>query len=112
MQLADVVAASASVGAASGRLDKIARLADLLARVPPAELPIVVAFLSGGVRQGRIGIGRALLSAMRDVPPADAPALALADVDAALDRLAAMSGSKSTSARHAVLRDLLGRATR
>jgi len=112
MRLADVVAASADVGATSGRLEKISRLANLLGRVPPVELPIVVAFLSGGVRQGRIGIGRALLSAMRDVPPAAAATLEVVDVDAALERLAATAGSKSTSARQTVLRELFGRATR
>jgi len=112
MRLADVVAASADVGATSGRLEKISWLANLLGRVPPAELPIVVAFLSGGVRQGRIGIRRALLSAMRDVPPAAAATLELVDVDAALERLAATAGSKSTSARQTVLRELFGRATR
>jgi DNA ligase-1 len=111
MRLTEVVAVSREVGAASGRLDKIGRLADLLAKVPPDELVIVVAFLSGGVRQGRIGVGRAQLSAMRDVPAAPAPDLEIADVDRAFDRLVAATGAGSTSARAQILRGLFGRAT-
>ena len=111
MRLTDVAAVSREVGAASGRLDKIGRLADLLGRVPPDELVIVTAFLSGGVRQGRIGVGRAQLSAMRDVPAAPAPDLEIADVDRAFDRLAAATGAGSTGARAQILRGLFGRAT-
>src|SRR5262245_26015216 len=99
MRLAELVAVSTAVGATSGRLEKISRLADLLARVSPDEIEIVVAFLSGGVRQGRMGVGRALLSAMRDVPAATAPDLEIAEVDRAFDRLAGASGAGSTNAR-------------
>src|SRR5262245_36396144 len=112
MRLAEVVSVSRDVGATSGRLEKIGRLADLLSRVPPAELEIVIAFLSGGVRQGRLGIGRAQLSAMRDAPPAAAPELEIADVDRAFDRLAGASGAGSTGARAQMLGELFGRATR
>jgi DNA ligase-1 len=112
MRFAEIVAVSRAVAETSGRLEKIAHLASLLTRVPPAELAIVIPFLSGSTRQGRIGIGGALLSEMRDVPPADAPTLELADVDAAIDRLAALSGAGSTSARAQTLRELLGLATR
>jgi len=112
MRLADVVAASAAVGSTSGRLEKISHLADLLRIVPPGELAIVIPFLSGGTRQGRIGIGHALLSTLRDAAPADSPSLDLAEVDAIFDRIAAVSGSGSASARAQILRDLLARATR
>jgi DNA ligase 1 len=112
MRLTEVVAVSHEVGASSGRLDKIGRLADLLGRVPPDELDVVIAFLSGGVRQGRMGIGRALLSAMRDVPPADAPSLGIDDVDRTFSRLATTSGAGSTGARGEILRELFSRATR
>jgi len=111
MRLTDVVAVSRDVSAASGRLDKIGRLSDLLGRVPPDELVIVVAFLSGGVRQGRIGVGRAQLSAMREVPAAPASELEIADVDRAFDRLAAATGAGSTGARAQILRGLFSRAT-
>jgi DNA ligase-1 len=112
MQLAELAGVSRDVGATSGRLEKISRLADLLRRLSPAELPVVIPFLSGEARQGRMGIGRALLSAMRDVPPAAAPSLGIVDVDAAFDRLAGASGAGSTGARGQILRDLFGRATR
>jgi len=112
VRLADLVRVSASVAATSGRLEKIGYLAELLRRVPPDEIAIVIPFLSGEARQGRIGIGGALLSTLRDVPPADAGQLELADVDAAFDRIAAASGAGSASARAQLLRQLLGRATR
>jgi ATP-dependent DNA ligase I len=112
MRLADLVTVSGAVTQTSGRLRKIGHLADLLKRVPPAELPIAIPFLSGSLRQGRIGIGWALLSEMRDVPPAETPTLELLDVDAAFDRLAGASGAGSSSARAQRLRELLGRATR
>ena len=107
-----MVAASEAVTNTSGRLEKIAHLADLLKRVPPEEVEIVVRFLSGSTRQGRVGIGYALLSQMRGVPPADAPTLDVRDVDAAFERVAAVSGAGSSAARGQLLRDLLSRATR
>jgi DNA ligase 1 len=112
MRLADLVATSRAVSETSGRLEKIRHLADLIARVPPSELGIAIAFLSGGARQGRVGIGYAQLSAMRDVPPAPTPTLDLADIDAAFDRLAGASGTGSAGARAQVLRDLLSCVTR
>ena len=72
MRFFEVVAASRAVADTSGRLAKIALLADLLKRTPPDELEIVVAYLTGEPRQGRLGIGWAQLSAARDVPAADA----------------------------------------
>ena len=112
MRLADVVSVSGAVARTSGRLEKTQHLADLLTRLPSDEIGMVVPFLSGSPRQGRIGIGGAMLSSMRDVPPADAPSLEIRDVDAAFDRLAAMSGAGSATSRSQVLRQLLGRATR
>jgi DNA ligase 1 len=111
MRLADVVSVSHAVARTTGRLEKTQHLADLLTRVPPDEIGVVVPFLSGAPRQGRIGIGGAVLSSMRDVPPADVPSLEIRDVDAAFDRLAAMSGAGSAISRSQLLRQLLGRAT-
>jgi len=112
MRLGDVVSVSSSVAATPGRLEKISRLADVLRRAPPDELPILIPFLSGATRQGRIGIGGALLGTLRDVPAADAPSLELAEVDAAFDLIAAAAGTGSASVRADRLRQLLGRATR
>ena len=73
----------------SGRLEKIGHLADLLSRVPPDEIAIVIAFLSGEPRQGRMEIGGRSLASIRDVPAADAPSLEIREVDASFDRIAA-----------------------
>jgi ATP-dependent DNA ligase I len=112
MRLADVVRVSQAVADSPGRLQKIAHLADLLRRVPADQLRIVIPFLSGATPQGRIGIGGALLATLRGVAPAAEATLDLADIDATFDRIAAAAGSGSTSARAALLRELLGRATR
>jgi DNA ligase 1 len=111
MRLAEVVSVSRAVTRTSGRLEKTTYLADLLKRVPPGEIAVVVSFLSGSTRQGRIGIGGARLSGMRDVRPAVAPVLELREVDAAFDRLAATAGPGSSASRSQTLRDLFGRAT-
>src|SRR6187455_149816 len=111
MHLAEVVAASRAVAGTAARLEKISHLVDLLSRVPPDEIAIVIAFLSGEPRQGRMKIGSAVLSALRDVAAADAPQLELREVDALFDRLAGISGAGSASGRAGLLRDLMGRAT-
>ena len=111
MRLSDVVETSAAVARTSGRLEKIEQLAALLTKTPPAELPIVVTFLSGEIRQGRIGIGGAMLSSMRDVPPARDAELDLREVDATFDRLAAATGHGSSDIRARLLRQLFERAT-
>ena len=111
MRLAELVAASRAVAGTAARLEKISHLVDLLTRVPPAEIPIVIGFLSGEPRQGRMKIGGAVLAGMRDVPPADDPTLDLIDVDQVFDRLAGLSGAGSASSRAGLLRELFGRAT-
>jgi len=111
MRLRDVAEVSRAVAGTSGRLEKLSHLAALLSRVPPDEIAIVIAFLSGEPRQGRMKIGSAVLSALRDVAAADAPQLELREVDALFDRLAGISGAGSASGRAGLLRDLMGRAT-
>ena len=59
MKLVELVDTSRRVTEVSGRLEKIGLLASLLARVPPEEIEIAVAYLSGSVRQSRIGVGNA-----------------------------------------------------
>ncbi len=111
VRLLDVVLVSRAVAESSRRLDKIAQLAALLARTPPDEVDVVVAFLSGCVRQGRIGIGVRAIRAARDVTPAPEAVLALADVDRTLTQIAATGGAGAATARPALLRQLLSRAT-
>jgi DNA ligase-1 len=107
VHLSELVAVSGAVAATSGRLEKIARLASFLDRLPPDLIPIAVPYLSGAMRQGRIGVGGALLHELRGTPTADAPTLRLAEVDAMFDRIAAASGR----ARAEQVRALMARAT-
>jgi DNA ligase-1 len=107
--LAEIAAASADVAATPARLGKVARLADVLRRARPEELPVAVAYLSGELPQGRIGVGWALL---RDrPPPAAEPSLELLEVDAALRRIGEASGAGSQATRKGELAALLARAT-
>jgi DNA ligase-1 len=110
VRLADLVTTSQAVSGSTGRLAKIDRLASLLKRVPPDEIAIAIAFLSGSPRQGRIGIGHGVLSDARSASPAELPTLELREVDTAFDRIAGASGSGSNAARSEVLRELLHRA--
>jgi DNA ligase-1 len=112
MILRDLVATSAAVGEASGRLTKIGLLADLLRRLAPEEIDIAIGFLSGEPRQGRIGIGGATIWTAKDVPAADTATLTLHDVDEAFTQIAAIKGVGSAAARQQRLHDLLRRATR
>ena len=64
MLLADVVAASAAVGATRSRTAKTATLAALLRAAAPEEVEPATAWLSGEPRQGRIGAGWRTLAAL------------------------------------------------
>jgi ATP-dependent DNA ligase I len=111
MLLDELVTTSKAVAEASGRLDKIDRLAALLRRVSSDEVAVAIAFLSGDVRQGRIGIGPALIREARPPRSAEVAQLQLGDVDATLARLAETSGAGSAAERVRQLRELLARAT-
>jgi len=109
--LADVAATSAEVGAVSGRLAKISRIAALLgaAADDPATAAIVVDWLSGELPQRQIGVGWA---ALRSLPsPADDPTLTVTEVDAALTAIKAVAGRGSGAARTELLHALFGAAT-
>jgi DNA ligase 1 len=90
--LGEVVAASGEVAATRSRKAKTATLAALLARLEPDEVRPATAWLAGDMLQGRTGIGWRTL---QSVTPAPAPtsSLTVGDVEAALDRLAALAGS-------------------
>jgi DNA ligase 1 len=111
MLLAELVSTSADVTAVRSRLDKIARLASLLSRLPPQEVPIAVLFFSGSTRQGRLGVGSAAIRGARDVPPASDPTLTLTAVDAAFEALSRISGPGSARARQSALGALFEAAT-
>src|SRR5688572_7016972 len=111
MKLNDLVSVSAEVASASGRLDKIARLAGLLTRLSPDEIPIAVGFLIGWPRQGKLGVGWAAVSAAREHRAAASPSLELREVDAVFDRLQSTTGRKSAAERARILAELFSRAT-
>ncbi len=106
----EIARTSLEVAETPARLKKIDSLAGCLARLEPDEVPIAVAYLSGELPQGSIGIGWASL---RDRPPpaAPPPALELVEVDAAVTRIAGISGKGSQAARRAELAALFARAT-
>ena len=64
---------SAAVTATSARNAKIEQIAALLARVPPGEVTVAVAFLSGELLQGQIGVGYAAVGEMLRAPGAGPP---------------------------------------
>ncbi|WP_166874922.1 ATP-dependent DNA ligase [Salinibacterium sp. ZJ450] len=110
MLLDELVTTADAVASTRSRLAKVDALAALLGRLDPDEIAIAVGYLVGKPRQGRVGIGwRGLSAAMGD--PTDAPSITIPEVDAALDRLAAVTGAGSSGERARELRELTARAT-
>src|SRR3954470_3410390 len=107
---ADLAAAVEDVRAVSGRLAKVERIASALRELAPEERVAGAMYLAGAPRQRVLGVGWASL---RDdpPPPAASPSLTVAEVDAALERVAGLSGAGSVAARRAGLRELMVRAT-
>lgn len=112
MRLAELAAASREVAGRSGRLEKIARLARVLAQLTPEERALGAAWLAGDLARGRIGIGYAAVrDALAGAAPAAAPALTVAEADQALGAIATARGPGSGAERRRLLEGLLGRAT-
>lgn len=111
MKLEDLVITSGDVAAKSGRLDKISRLATLLAQLSQDEVPIAVGFLIGWPRQGKLGVGWSAVSSAREIAPAPSPSLELTEVDTIFDKLSTTRGRNSAAERARLLEDLFGRAT-
>jgi DNA ligase-1 len=121
--LTDLVDASAAVAGTSARSAKIEQIAALLRHVPPSEVKVAVAFLSGEILQGQIGVGYAALGGLlrvgagvRDDPGvpearAAAPTLTLTDVDVAFEAIGAVAGPGSQAERRRLLAEFFGRAT-
>ena len=105
-----MVAAADEVARTAARSAKVARLADLLRRVPPGLAPAVVGLLVGEPRQGRLGVGWATLRDVR-AAPAEAPSVTVAEVDGVLTDLAGTSGAGSQRRRDELLAGLLARLT-
>ena len=134
--LSEVAQVSAAVTATSARNAKIEQIAALLGRVPPGEVTVAVAFLSGELLQGQIGVGYAAVSEMLRAPAAadatvpaaedtaedaaadhggpahdQAASLTLTDVDAAFGTIGAVTGPGSQAERRRLLAALFARAT-
>jgi ATP-dependent DNA ligase I len=107
--LDEIAQTSFTVASTSSRLAKIARLAECLGQASPDEVGIAVKYLSGVLPQGTVGVGWA---ALKELPsPAGDPTLELLEVDAAISRIASVSGSGSQARRREELAALFGRAT-
>jgi DNA ligase 1 len=109
MEFARLVSVSQQVAATRARTTKRSLIAGLLAETPPDEVEIVTAYLSGTLRQRRTGVGWRGLS---DLPePAASASVGVAEVDAALERIAGLSGEGSGTARRAAVAELFGLLT-
>src|SRR5262245_51508391 len=111
MLLRDLVEVSNGVARVSGRLEKIARLAEFLKRLHADEIAIAVAFLSGYLPQGRIGVGWSVLASARSSNDSKAVSLELSDVHEAFDRIARASGAGASRSKRELLTGLLARAS-
>ena len=69
----------------------------------------MTAYVGGTLRQRRTGLGWRGLASLPE--PAESPTLTVAEVHEAFERLAALAGAGSQSARAAAVADLFGRAT-
>ena len=108
--LTDVAAASKDVAVTSSRSRKIAILAELLKKLEPDELPIVVGFLAGVPRQGRVGVGYATVYGADRATAAEA-SLTVTDLDRAIAGVQEATGPGSARARRQLLDGLFARAT-
>ncbi|MTD14790.1 ATP-dependent DNA ligase [Nakamurella sp. YIM 132087] len=109
MLLARLAETSAGLAATRSRLAKRALLAACIAEADADEIGLVVGYLSGSLRQRRTGVGWATLGELP--PPADTPALQVADVDGAFERISGMAGAGSAQQRTAAVEQLFARAT-
>ena len=107
--LADLVDTSAQVASTRSRTAKTAAIADALRRASPDEVETVVAYLSGELRQRRTGVSWRSLA--DPPPPAAATTLQVGEVHHVFERIAALTGGGSASAKRSLLHDLLRRAT-
>ena len=114
MLLTELVLTSQAVAATPRRGVKIDKIAGLLETASPAEVPVVVAFLSGELRQRQIGVGYAALSGMLSGDGAAdgmTPTLTVGEVDSVFAEVGAVAGAGAQTARKHLLAGLFGRAT-
>ena len=109
MLLARIVETSQTVAATRSRKAKVVALAETLGEAETGDLEVVTSYLGGALLQRRTGVGWRGIGSPPE--PADEPSLTVAEVHAAFDHLAGLSGPGSQTARAAAVKDLLGRAT-
>jgi len=109
LMLADIVTASREVAATRSRRAKIARLAGVLGRSEPGELPAAIGFLCGELRQGRLGLGPRTLQRLRAEPAAPSSAASVLELDAVFQALEDLSGKGVASEREQLLAALFAR---
>lgn len=108
-RLADVAATSADIASTSARSAKTKHVAALLRAADKADVPAIVAWLSGELLQRRIGVGWAALA---NVPtPASESTLSVDEVNRAFAEMAELSGAGSQTRRANMLLDLMTRST-
>ena len=111
MRLAEIVETSEQVAGTRSRLEKVARLAACIVRLPPALVAVGASYLAGELPQGRLGVGYATLGALRAIPGAPEPTLELAEVERTFAAVKAEAGAGSAARRSALLAGLMARAT-
>jgi ATP-dependent DNA ligase len=110
--LRELVETSEAVAATPGRRAKIDEISALLRRAGPAEVPVVVAFLSGELRQRQIGVGYASLGDLPAPGPAQAPdPLTVAATDAVFEQVGSVGGAGAQAERRRLLATVFERAT-
>jgi ATP-dependent DNA ligase I len=114
--LAELVRTSEAVAATSGRRAKINEISALLRQAGPAEVPVVVAFLSGELRQRQIGVGYAALESLlwragHEPAEAERATLTVLAADAAFAAIGEIAGAGAQAARKRLLAELFSQAT-
>jgi len=111
--LSELALTSETVAATSRRGVKIDKIAALLRAASPAEVPVVVAFLSGELLQRQIGVGYAALGELLAEPATGLtmPTLTVTETDAVFSAVGAVAGTGTQAGRRRLLADLFGRAT-
>ncbi|NLU73420.1 ATP-dependent DNA ligase [Streptomyces sp. HNM0575] len=109
MLLADIARTSREITTVPGRKEKVTLLARLFRAASPGEVPVVVTYLAGRLPQRRTGVGFRTLSESH--PPAAEARLTIAEVDAALEEIAAVGGKGAQAERKRLLKTLMFAAT-
>jgi len=107
-RLLDVAEASAQIATTGARSAKTKRLAEVLHAADLADVPTIVAWLSGELLQRRIGVGWAALSTMP--PAASTPSLTVDGVNRAFAEMAEAAGTGSQTRRSALLLDVMSKS--